>query len=935
VVVATTAAPTTSRHLDEKPHVYDAFFSYSHAADGRLAPSLQTGVQSLARPWYRRRALRVFRDQTSLTATPELWGTIESALETSRFFVLLASPEAAASRWVGKEASWWREHRGPATFLIVLTAGELLWDDVARDFDWNLTDALPESLAGFFEEEPLWVDLRWAHEAEHLSPGNGRFRDHVADLAAPIRGQPKDELLGEDIRQHRRTIRLATGAAISLAVLLVAATAAAVVALNQRNTAREQARIAQSRQLAASASELLRSQPDLALALAIRAVETEPTMAADTVLRQATLEAPAATLLRNSDDAKVAAFSADGRRIATGDGDGRIRIWRSDSGRLLRVMRASRPGRAINVLEFSPDGRRLMAADDYDGDLHLYVTATGKRTAFPGHDPGATPPDAYLGGDWSSDGSHIATASNEHHLVKPFKDSEITVWDTRSGASTLRLRGPSEDERLSDPVFSPDGKLLAAVAAGSGQPYLWDVRSGRPVGALPKRADTAWSVALGEKGRFAVAYSFTVIVGDVRGGGHRVAIKVPGGCPCTMHFSADDRRLAITSMLDLRVFDARTGRRTDVFRQESPLSGRPFDPTGPRVVSTRDGGPARVIGLDRAQPADILSPDQFLTWSLAFSPDGKRVASAGETRSGAASAVRISDVKTGRQLHEIGTLPSKAGFSTGLQDVAFGAGGLFLAATDDGDTLRFFDPITGRQLWIVQRGRAELDKVASALGDTLVATAGLSGVRLWRVGNDSGGRFRVQGAGRLSFNAIPDDVAISPDGSMVAAVLGTGPIRIYDAKRRRLLAKLSIPQVSLTSAAFSYDGRRLVTAAGDQTIRVWDVESWRQELTLRGQDGTVDTAEFSPDGNWILAAGASDGTVRVWSAHRGEESIVLDRGAYSAATFGPDGGRVLAAGGDVRLIDCAVCDPLEHVVRVAKRRSTRTLTAAERATFLP
>ena len=52
---------------------FDAFISYSHAADGRLAPVLQAGLQSLGKPWYRRRALRVFRDQTTLSATPELW----------------------------------------------------------------------------------------------------------------------------------------------------------------------------------------------------------------------------------------------------------------------------------------------------------------------------------------------------------------------------------------------------------------------------------------------------------------------------------------------------------------------------------------------------------------------------------------------------------------------------------------------------------------------------------------------------------------------------------------------------------------------------------------------------------------------------------------------------------------------------------------------
>lgn len=82
---------------------YDAFISYSHAADGQLAPALQAGLQSLGKPWYRRRALRVFRDKTSLSASPELWPSIEHALATSRYFVLLASPEAARSRWVDQE----------------------------------------------------------------------------------------------------------------------------------------------------------------------------------------------------------------------------------------------------------------------------------------------------------------------------------------------------------------------------------------------------------------------------------------------------------------------------------------------------------------------------------------------------------------------------------------------------------------------------------------------------------------------------------------------------------------------------------------------------------------------------------------------------------------------------------------------------------------
>jgi hypothetical protein len=90
---------------------YDAFISYSHAADGTLAPAVQQGLEMLAKPMYQRRALRVFRDQTSLAVTPALWATIQQALEASRYFILFASPTAARSPWVDQELAWWMRHR--------------------------------------------------------------------------------------------------------------------------------------------------------------------------------------------------------------------------------------------------------------------------------------------------------------------------------------------------------------------------------------------------------------------------------------------------------------------------------------------------------------------------------------------------------------------------------------------------------------------------------------------------------------------------------------------------------------------------------------------------------------------------------------------------------------------------------------------------------
>src|SRR5438093_13413251 len=114
---------------------YDAFISYSHAKDKPIAAALQSKVQTLGKPWYRRRALRVFRDDTSLSATPSLWPAIEQALGQSRFLILLASPDAAASRWVDKEVAFWLERKSIDTLLVALTDGPPAWDETAGAFE--------------------------------------------------------------------------------------------------------------------------------------------------------------------------------------------------------------------------------------------------------------------------------------------------------------------------------------------------------------------------------------------------------------------------------------------------------------------------------------------------------------------------------------------------------------------------------------------------------------------------------------------------------------------------------------------------------------------------------------------------------------------------------------------------------------------------------
>src|SRR5215207_6430915 len=246
---------------------FEAFISYSHTADEKLAKGLQRTLNRIARPsykWWQWWPPRVFRDQTGLIPTDDLAAAIERAPLASDSFVLLASPLAAASPWVDREVATWRAKKPLDRLFIALTEGALAWDDARGDFDAVHSTALPPSLRGAFEAEPLWVDFTGVREDRPFARDPG-FLDGAATLAAAIRRTDKDALVGEDVRQRRRTRQLVVGAVATLTLLAVAATIAAIYAFVQRNHANERARIALSRQYAAQAIAALEVDPEQSL----------------------------------------------------------------------------------------------------------------------------------------------------------------------------------------------------------------------------------------------------------------------------------------------------------------------------------------------------------------------------------------------------------------------------------------------------------------------------------------------------------------------------------------------------------------------------------------------------------------------------------------------------------------------------------------------
>lgn len=372
-----------------QPDSYDGFISYSHAVVTDLAAALQHAVQRFATPWYRVRSLRLFRDDTALSADPRLWATIEKALGSSSWFILLASPQAAASPWVNKEVEWWLAHRTTDRLLIVLVAGSLVWDPRAGRLDPTRTDALPPALVHALPEEPRWVDYTFVRSAVQVDRRDPRFVAGVADIAAALHGRPKDSLVGEDVRQHRRARFFARSAVATLATLLVAAVVLSLVVLTQRETVVRQRDEALSVLMATAADGVRERDQRAALQMGVVALHAAGGSASGRRLAAAvegnlleTLLTPYRGTLPGDGEAVTAtAWSPDGQSVAVASGGGAIALGTVD-GRTgtLRSHGLPYSGDDVRSMSFSPDGRRL-AVGAADGEIAILGLGDRPRAA--------------------------------------------------------------------------------------------------------------------------------------------------------------------------------------------------------------------------------------------------------------------------------------------------------------------------------------------------------------------------------------------------------------------------------------------------------------------------------------------------------------------------------------------------------------------------
>jgi WD40 repeat protein len=404
------------------------------------------------------------------------------------------------------------------------------------------------------------------------------------------------------------------------------------------------------------------------------------------------------------------AFSPDGRTLASAQADGTLALLDPATGRIIR--RWSAHACLAETVTFSPNGKVLASAGRWESDVRLWDPATGTElhASTAPHGPAEIL-------RWSPDGQTLLSAGREPRML---------WWDLATGRPrrSLTLPAPTFDIL----ALAPDGKTLAE---GSRDMILrlWDVPSGRPAHVLGKQQVSRQTIAFSPDGRLLATEGppGETRLWDVASGkelrrfgdlGHRVDY---------LTFSPDGRTLAFgivpfgnpTDNPWIRLVDVASGKEVRSFSGLGSVRSLVYSPDG-KVLASWQEWLIRLWDVASGKEVCHHASQSRVGGVIAFSPDGKLVASAGGPYGTNDCSLHLWEAATGRILRRF------EGHYSGVASFAFSPDGLKLASGGSDATILVWD-ITGRRmdgLWHAQPlTPRQLDSCWTALANEDAARA--------------------------------------------------------------------------------------------------------------------------------------------------------------------------------------------------------------------
>ena len=361
-------------------------------------------------------------------------------------------------------------------------------------------------------------------------------------------------------------------------------------------------------------------------------------------------------------------------------------------------------GSDLKGVAFALDGRRLVSLGTH-GLIRVWETSSARELFTIG---GAPVPS-----------SCFAVAADGRSLVTSGQDSQFRLWDLETGRELRQLQPPGAKSFFGSMALSPDGKMLAAAGINNKSTSLWDLEQFNQPRQLVGDERSVWDIVFSRDGKMVATAAMDGIPPDFATSGPRDPEKdrergsvrlwdvakdtqtwrfpVVGCHPRCIAFSPDSKILAAGfSDMAIRLYDTAAGTEIARLKVEGPMQGvLAFSPDGRVLASgtcphrTTSGVPANIHMWDvksRKELRSFPAHDQRIT-GLAFSPDGKTLASCGFD-----VTIRLWDAATGNEIN-----PSSAQ-RTGITCVAVSpTDNIVITGGADG-TIRKWDPIAGREL---------------------------------------------------------------------------------------------------------------------------------------------------------------------------------------------------------------------------------------------
>ena len=985
---------------DDRPA---AFISYSHL-DRAFALRLRDALGGSGKD--------AWLDENEIRGGERWSEELQRAIRMADAFLFLLSPHSAGSRECRAELDHaLKLNKRILPLRVIETPLEALPQEVTayqfipsrRPFDEQFDDSLEQLITeidtdrDWVREHTEWSEkaVQWErhrHDRSYLLAGSELeaaegWRSRAAGKR-PGLSTLQSELIDASRQWTTRRLRR-TRALVSVA--LAVAIALTAVAFVLRQQAVTEGQLAKAGELSAQSLLQLNTDPQLSLLLAARAARISETPAALDALRTAIPQNHLLRTFATRAPLLDAQWSADATMVATASQDGYARVYDTGTGALLRRF----PTSTFNLggVAFAQHDRSLLTWSA--GAIRLWSLATGALVrSFS---------DSSLGQltalQVSPSGTMMATAAG------PGAGGAALLWSldsvrprhvlTRAGPRVASITLPQTV------AFSPDGRLVAG-GSENGTATVWDTRTGRAVRYL-----RLGSAAENRRRPYVSTLAFSpdgsrllTTQEDAAGDGRTVIWKlgrwttlvVPG----TSSTWSPDGRYVASTLADgsAAVYDAVTGQQFSArLNGAVPITGpSAFGPeTGGRpteLITGSRSGQATVWNLSSGAGIETLAGDAGLVTPVGVAPNGSEIltwSSDGAARLWDSGQIVASPAPVPPALADAHRAWPVLGPGYAQSPDLLSPVRAFASSSG----LRVLDVRTGAVKAFVPAGGLVFDNAAiDAAGRLMLVTAASSGsfgprapAQVRRVAG--GGLLHVlSGAGSRATGG-----AISPDGTLVAAVDGHGVVGVWSSvtgHQLRVFRRHQGPAASspLVDLRFSPDGRLLLSADLQGRTFVWQartgrvmneirggavpngqylgmggaispddqlmvsVRSWENSAevyrvghpqpvtTLKGHSLGIEDAAFNPAGN-LIVTGSADDTVRVWDTQHSGALLTVPTPVTALKVGFTADGRALVTDGTFpyATVPCVICGGFSRLLTLAQERETRGFTAEERSLF--